>query len=141
MPPAIEGLAQWALNDPVEVEITTETEGAEIRYTIDNSLPSPTRGLRYTGPVRIARTTTLRAAAFKDGLGPTNTDTHTYIFLDDVITQNVMRTSITRDPRFAPQMRGALTDLPSLCITSPSSIQAPKTTHSIGSSAEGLPGR
>ena len=109
-------------DDPVEVEITTETQGAEIRYTIDESLPTPTRGLLYTGPVRITRTTTLRAAAFKDGFGPTNTDTHTYIFLDDVITQNVMRTSITRDPRYAPQMRGALTDLPSLCITSPGSI-------------------
>ena len=30
----------------------------------------------------------LRAAAFKDGFAPSNVDTHTYLFLDDVITQS-----------------------------------------------------
>ena len=109
-------------DEPFDVEIATETEDAEIRYTVDNSLPTANSGRRYTGPVRIATTTTLRAAAFKEGLGPTNVDTHTYIFLDNVIGSNVMRTSITRDRTFGPQMRDALTDLPSMCITSPRPI-------------------
>ena len=30
----------------------------------------------------------LRAAAFKTGLAPTNVDTHTYLFLDDIVTQS-----------------------------------------------------
>ncbi|MEZ5304532.1 MAG: hypothetical protein R3F11_28380 [Verrucomicrobiales bacterium] len=29
----------------------------------------------------------VRAAAFKDGFAPTNTDTHTYLFLADVVGQ------------------------------------------------------
>ncbi len=109
-------------DESFEVVIATETEGAEIRYTLNNSLPTANSGTRYTGPVRISTTTTLRAAAFKNGLGPTNTDTHTYIFLDNVINSNVMRRNITQDRVFAPQMRASLTDLPSLCITSPRAI-------------------
>ena len=109
-------------DESFEVEIFSETEGAEIRYTTNNSLPTANSGNRYTGPIRVSSTTTLRAAAFKDGLGPTNTDTQTYIFLDQVINSNVMRRSITQNGVFAPQMRAALTDLPSLCITSPRSI-------------------
>ncbi len=103
--------------EPFDVEITTETEGAEIRYTVDGSLPGANSGMIYAGPVRISTTTILRAAAFKEGLGPTNTDTHTYIFLDDVVNSAVMRTSVTRDRVNGPRLREGLTDLPSLCIT------------------------
>ena len=38
--------------------------------------------------ITIDKTTVLRAAAFKDGLGQTNIDTQTYIFLADVVTQS-----------------------------------------------------
>ena len=72
---------------PFDVEITTKTEGAEIRYTIDGSAPTPTYGTVYTGPIHIAQTTGLRAAAFKPGHLPTNVDTQTYIFLDQVLQQ------------------------------------------------------
>ena len=37
--------------------------------------------------VRIETTTTLRATAYKEGLEPTNVDTHTYIFIADVLKQ------------------------------------------------------
>ena len=69
------------------VAITTATPGATIRYTLDNSAPTATTGLVYTGPIHIAKTTILRAAAFKDGYEPSNADTQTYLFLDDVIHQ------------------------------------------------------
>ncbi len=104
-------------DEPFDVEITTETEDAEIRYTLDGSSPGANTGMVYAGPVRISTTTILRAAAFKEGLGPTNTDTHTYIFLDDVVNSSVMRTSVTRDMVNGPRLREGLTDLPSLCIT------------------------
>jgi len=106
-------------DEPIEVVISTPTEGADIVYTLDSTVPTGSHGTLYSGPIRIATTTVLRAAAFKPGLGPTNVDTHTYVFLDDVIDSSVMRTSITRDPRYAPQMRAALTDLPSISIVSP----------------------
>ena len=47
--------------------------------------PSPANGTLHTGPIRISTTTTLRAAAFKDGFAPTNVDTHTYLFAEDVL--------------------------------------------------------
>ncbi|MEM7261804.1 MAG: lamin tail domain-containing protein, partial [Planctomycetota bacterium] len=70
-----------------DVEITTATPGAQIRYTTDGTEPTSTTGTAYTGPVRIDETTTLRAAAFRSGYEPTNVDTNTYIFLEDVIRQ------------------------------------------------------
>jgi hypothetical protein len=70
------------------VEITTMTAGASIRYTTDGSLPTPTNGTLYTGPINVATTTTLRAIAYKDGWVSTNVDTQTYLFLDDVLTQS-----------------------------------------------------
>jgi hypothetical protein len=73
---------------PFDVTITTETEGAMIRYTIDGRAPTETYGYVYTGPVNISTTTCLRAMAYKPGLLPTNVDTQTYIFLSDVIRQD-----------------------------------------------------
>ena len=70
------------------IAITTATPGATIRYTTDGSVPTLTNGSTYTGPINVAVTTTLRAAAFKPGFTPTNVDTQTLIFLSDVIVQS-----------------------------------------------------
>ena len=72
---------------PFYVTITTETSGAIIHYTTDGSTPTQTYGRIYTGPILISTTTCLRAMAHKSDWMPTNVDTHTYIFLDDVIQQ------------------------------------------------------
>ena len=72
---------------PFELEITTETPNAVVRYTTDGSQPTESHGASYEGPLTIEHTTTLRAAAFRSDLVPTNTDTHTYFFLDDVLDQ------------------------------------------------------
>jgi hypothetical protein len=73
---------------PFQVAITTGTADAVIRYTTNGTPPTSTTGTVYTGPVNITGTTTLRAAAFKSGWDSTNVDTHTYIFVDDVIQQS-----------------------------------------------------
>ena len=75
-------------DDPFQVEITTSTPDATIRWTTDGSDPTASRGTVYTGPIDIRQTTVLRAAAFKTDLVPTNIDTQTYLFLDDVIKQS-----------------------------------------------------
>lgn len=72
---------------PIDVEITCQTPGATIRYTTDGSLPTATNGTDYTGPLTLSETTCLRARAFKAGLIATNTDTQTYLFLEDFWTQ------------------------------------------------------
>ncbi|MEM7234892.1 MAG: LamG-like jellyroll fold domain-containing protein, partial [Planctomycetota bacterium] len=70
-----------------DLEITCETEGAEIRWTTDGSEPTATTGDLYAGPLRIDATTVLRARAFLEGHVPSNADTQTYIFGEDVLTQ------------------------------------------------------
>ena len=55
--------------------------------TTDGSEPSDTNGLPYIGPISIETTTTLRAAAFREGYQRSEIETNTYLFLDDVINQ------------------------------------------------------
>ena len=73
---------------PFTVAITSETTDADIYYTTDFSEPSPANGLLYTNVITISDTTCLRAAAFKSGWKSTDVDTHTYIFVDGVLTQS-----------------------------------------------------
>ncbi len=73
--------------DTFQLVITSDTPGATIRYTLDGTPPTPTSGTVYTGPITISTTSTVRAlATFSDWL-PTNVDTHTYIFIEDVVQQ------------------------------------------------------
>ncbi len=85
-------------DEPLTVEITTETAGADIYYSLDGSEPyligprNSIVGTPYTGPITIDKTTCLRAVAIKSGWKSTNVDTQTYIFLDDVIRQDFQTT-------------------------------------------------
>ena len=67
--------------EPFDLTISSETEGASIFYTLDGSEPSASNGILYDGPFTISRTATVRAVALKLGLVPTNIDTHTYLSL------------------------------------------------------------
>jgi hypothetical protein len=70
-----------------DVELSTLDQDATIRYTLDGSPPTATTGQLYAGPITISTTTALRAAAFKDDFEASNVDTHSYVFLNDVIDQ------------------------------------------------------
>ncbi len=81
---------------PFDVVITCSTPGATIVHTTDGSAPSDSNGIRSApaGPdatgsatVRITTTTNLRAIATKPGHVPSNVDTQTYLFLQDVLAQ------------------------------------------------------
>ncbi|RYD77766.1 MAG: hypothetical protein EOP84_15145, partial [Verrucomicrobiaceae bacterium] len=65
----------------------TPTSGAQIYYTTNGEEPEPGNGTLYSGPIAISKTTILRARAVKPDWEPTNTDTNTYIFLNDVLVQ------------------------------------------------------
>jgi len=73
---------------PFELTLVCPTDGATIFYTVDGSVPKATTGNQYTGPLLIDRTTTLRAAALRDGWRPSQVVTHTYLFPDDIVTQD-----------------------------------------------------
>jgi hypothetical protein len=72
---------------PFSLRLSTPMEGAVIRYTTNGTEPSQSVGSVYTGPLEIATTTILRAAAFKAGHLPSLPETHTYIFPEKVLEQ------------------------------------------------------
>ncbi|MDB4491402.1 lamin tail domain-containing protein [bacterium] len=127
-------------DEPITVEITTETEGAVIYYSTDGSDPSKgsvfVPGNIYVEPLIIDETTVLRARAFKDGIKLTNIDTNTYIFTSSVIHQPVapvgypdkweqsqradyeMDPDVVDDPAYKDEIEAALKDIPSISVVS-----------------------
>ncbi len=72
---------------PFSLTISCATPDAQIRYTTNGSPPSATNGLVYSAPLPITATTCLRAIALRPGHLPSNIDTQTYLFVDDIIRQ------------------------------------------------------
>jgi len=54
--------------EPQEIALTTTTPGASVFYTTDGSIPTATHGTRYTTPIHLTASTTLRYVAVKDAL-------------------------------------------------------------------------
>ncbi|HIJ54121.1 MAG TPA: hypothetical protein HPP66_13385, partial [Planctomycetes bacterium] len=75
-------------DSPFPLMLSTAMDDAEIRYTFDGSRPTIMHGLTYTGPFDVNETSTIRAVAVKPGWLDSAVETHTYIFLDDVVTQS-----------------------------------------------------
>ena len=61
------------------VTISTSTAGASIRYTTDNSIPSPENGILYEGPFDVEVTTTVRAIAFRDQWISSSVISHSFV--------------------------------------------------------------
>ena len=126
-----------------DLHITSATSGAMVVYTTDGSMPEVdenlniVNGTEFTNGLTIAATTTVRAAAFKLGYQPTNVDTQTYIFLEDVLTQSPtgiappgfpndsvngqqfdygMDPNVVNDPIWGPQLTNALKDIPTISL-------------------------
>lgn len=74
---------------PFRLELSTATFDATIRYTTDGSEPTQDYGEIYSGPITIDTTTVVRGLAFKPNFLSSYMNAHTYIFLDDVLTQPV----------------------------------------------------
>lgn len=72
---------------PFSLEILSNTPGAVIYYTTDGSVPSETNGMEYDGPIVIGSTTVVRAIATAPRLLPTNVDSQSYIFVNDILQQ------------------------------------------------------
>ena len=80
-----------------QIEIIANTPGATIVYTTDGSTPTAEHGTKIpasdaqTPPVArvsIVTTTPLRAVAIKDDFLPSNVETRTYLFSNDVIARD-----------------------------------------------------
>ncbi|MGZ8901671.1 MAG: chitobiase/beta-hexosaminidase C-terminal domain-containing protein, partial [Limisphaerales bacterium] len=67
-------------NEVVDVSIASATDGAQIRYTTDGSVPTES-AILYTEPFRISQSITLTARAFKDGMAPSGLKTAAFTIL------------------------------------------------------------
>ncbi len=67
--------------------ITSATAGATIYYTTNGTAPGPGNGFVYASPIPIGGTLTVRAAAYRAGFQPSDVDTHTYLFVNDIVNQ------------------------------------------------------
>ncbi|MDH7598196.1 MAG: lamin tail domain-containing protein [Sedimentisphaerales bacterium] len=140
--------------DAFDLELEVGTDGAYVLYTLDGSIPyDPERGFSstvkaYNGPIRIDKTTVVRAVGYKLDWLPSTVQTHTYIFLDDVIRQDDARAieagypskwsnypadyqmdpEVTQNPAYAGRMKESLLSIPSLSIaTDRQNLFAPAT--------------
>jgi len=121
---------------PFDVELTSVTPGAAIRYTTNGTPPTPDTGLVYQAPIRVAGTTTLRAVAVAEQHEPSPVATHTYLFVDDVVRQSPtgaappgwpsnwgantvdygMDPDIVNHPTYAPTLRDDLKAIPTFSL-------------------------
>ena len=129
----------------MQVTISCSTPGVIIYYTTDGSEPYSSATMRsgmtaavYSVPIRVTRTTCLRAAAIKPNWAGSPVATSTYFFVGDVITQspqgqrpgpawpsgNVngqvidygMDPDVVNDPRYKDLMDDALLAIPSVSL-------------------------
>ncbi len=127
---------------PFDVVVSTDVDGTMIKYTLDSSDPriSP-NALNGLSPVNVridpgstegrrpTPAVTLRAYAYESGSEPSNVDTQTYIFLDEVIEQEEIKPTgtdvfwttsmdpeITRDPAYQTIMHDALMSIPTMSV-------------------------
>ena len=109
---------------PFQLEVTTATPGASIRYTTDGTPPGPSSA-EVTPPspgespvltLTIDSNTIVRAVAEKSGFESTNTDTQTYLFADEVVSHSNMSPIITGNGAWGSQMRDALLEIPSISL-------------------------
>jgi hypothetical protein len=71
-----------------DLTLATDTPGAAIYYTLDGSTPSAVHGTLCTAPIHIDKTSTVRSVAVKTAYLDSKVKTHTYLFINDVLTQS-----------------------------------------------------
>lgn len=118
--------------------LATETEGAQVRYTLDGSTPSESNGMDYAAPIPINETSCVRAVALKEDHLDSSVGTRTYFFVDDIVRQSPngqapgagwptgsvngqqldygMDPDIVNSGTWGGSIRNALLDIPSLSL-------------------------
>ncbi|WP_162549815.1 chitobiase/beta-hexosaminidase C-terminal domain-containing protein [Hymenobacter nivis] len=71
---------------PFQLALSTGLAGGRVCYTTDGSVPTPTAGTLYAGPIALTTTSVVRAVAYA-GAVATPVATHSYLFLNDVLRQ------------------------------------------------------
>jgi nucleoid-associated protein YgaU len=85
--------AEGVYTDAQSVKLSSSTDGAEIRYTTDGSVPTATTGTVYSGPIAVAATTTIRAMAAKTGMGDSPVVSATFTIKAETTTTTTTTTN------------------------------------------------
>lgn len=76
------------LAGPITVEVTASTEGSELFFTTDGSVPSVVNGTPTDGTILVDSSTTLRVVAVATGYADSAPATATYLVSDEVVAQH-----------------------------------------------------
>jgi hypothetical protein len=134
-------VARGLYGDAFDLELRAEGPDDRIVYTLDGSAPADGHGTEALGTaaLRVETTTLVRAIAIAPGLSPSRVETHTYLFLADVLRQPAqpaglpdvlfdvghedalpldaeMDPEVVEDPATAGEMLAALEAIPSVSI-------------------------
>ena len=137
VPPVLRLTSDPAIHSaPLQLGVVESPPSAQIRYTLDGSLPTASHGLLYTAPIQIGRTTVSRWIAFTNGTPASPLLTRTYLFPEDILRQPAnpkgfptgdsawqgepahysMDPRVVSDKRYEAQLLPALRALPSLSV-------------------------
>jgi len=124
---------------PFDLELRCADPNAQIRYTLDGSVPTATYGRIYEGPIHITTTTVVRACAVAPNRLPSRVRTQTYIFPEAVLHQPKhprgfpeqwgseriiegdyeMDPRVVEDPRYQEEVRRGLLAIPTVSLVMP----------------------
>ncbi|MDA7633488.1 lamin tail domain-containing protein, partial [bacterium] len=101
--------------DDFTLELTHPNDSATLRVSLDGSEPSS----EHNGSVNINSTKTVRVRVERPGYYSPRTQTHSYFFLEDVLSASNMNQTIIRDRRYRNRLMQGLTDLPTISVNIP----------------------
>jgi Fn3 associated/CotH kinase protein len=111
---------------PFSLELTPSSADATIYTSVDHSTPS----VLYSKPLEIDGTTTVRAfEVLADGT-TSETTTHTYAFVDDLVNNSFMDTRITADATYGPLVEASFRTLPLMVISMPTGLSTTENAAS-----------
>jgi hypothetical protein len=87
VPPVEFNVRRGMFNHPFDLILSVDAPDAVIRYTLEGSEPTSGNGIVHSGPLSIATTRTVRAAAFRPNHLPSRPVTHTFIFPAAALSQ------------------------------------------------------
>ena len=105
--------------DFYETEFSLELSHSNAEATLQVSLDGSEPSMEHSGRVRINTTQTVRARVERPGYFSPRTQTHSYLFLEDVLAARNMNRTIVQDRRYSDRLMQGLTDLPTISINIP----------------------
>jgi hypothetical protein len=140
--PVVASTPRGLCDAPFSLTLTTPSDDAVIRYTLDGTEPTLTTGDTYSAPLKISKTTLLRAAAFKERKRVSAVTTHSYLFFDQILQQPKtppgfpsgpnawtgmssayqMDPRVVNDPAYHDRMADAFKSLPIVSLVCPRDV-------------------